>query len=303
MFILSSTRNNVKQYINSIPKIKSFQFSNKSNEDKTRSFGFKDVKINEHQKMVNEVFDNVANKYDLMNDVMSFGIHRLWKKEFVEMIGHIRSNIIKNEEGRVEYRPMKIIDVAGGTGDISFKILDKAEEYHKKHLDIFPVEIKVVDINTNMLEEGRIRAGKMGVSSERLSFIESNAEDLSFIDDSSIDLYTISFGIRNCTNRDNVLKEAFRVLKKGGRFMCMEFSHVNLPVFHQVYDWYSVNIIPYLGQVIMNDKQSYQYLVESIRRFPCQEDFVNEIKNGGFSFVNYINLSGGIVAVHSGIKI
>lgn len=295
-----------KQYKSLITKINSVKFfTNKtdSNENRTRSFGFKEVNLNEHQKMVNEVFTSVANKYDLMNDVMSFGIHRLWKREFVDMIGYIRSNIKKGEDGKNEYFPMKIIDVAGGTGDISFKILDKAEEYHKRYLDIFPVEIKVVDINRSMLEEGRIRAEKMGISPERLSFFESNAEDLSLIEDSSIDLYTISFGIRNCTNREKVLKEAFRVLKKGGRFMCMEFSHVNLPVFSHIYDWYSVNIIPNLGNFIMNDKESYQYLVESIRRFPNQEDFLLEIKNGGFGFGNYTNLSGGIVAVHSGIKI
>lgn len=282
-----------------------FMFCNsnkKDSTDKKRSFGYKDVKVEEHQSMVNQIFNNVANKYDLMNDVMSVGVHRLWKTEFVNMIGHLRPNSAKDKEGKLIYSPMKIIDVAGGTGDISFKILNKANEYHKKYLDIFPVEIKVVDINVNMLEEGRKRAENEGVS-DKLTFIECNAEKLDFIPDESVDLYTISFGIRNCTNRENVLKEAFRVLKRGGRFMCMEFSHVTIPGFNFIYDWYSENIIPELGGLVMNDKESYRYLVESIRRFPNQEDFKNEIIKGGFSFANYVNFSGGIVAVHSGIKI
>jgi len=279
-----------------------FSSKNDDSTDKKRSFGYKDVKIEEHQSMVNQIFNNVANKYDLMNDVMSAGVHRLWKTEFVNMIGHLRPNSVKNKEGTVITTPMKIIDVAGGTGDISFKILSKANEYHKKYLDIFPVEIKVVDINVNMLEEGRKRAEKELVS-DKLSFIECNAEKLNFVPDDSIDLYTISFGIRNCTNRENVIKEAFRVLKKGGRFMCMEFSHVTIPGLNLIYDWYSENVIPELGGLVMNDKESYRYLVESIRRFPNQEDFKNEITKGGFSFTNYVNFSGGIVAVHSGIKI
>ena len=287
--------------INSL-KQKSFAYFCSNNDTKTRSFGYKDVKVTEHQGLVNEVFYNVANKYDLMNDVMSIGIHRLWKTEFVNMIGHIKPNKIISKDGVAISTPMRIIDVAGGTGDISYKILSKADEYYKKYLETYPVDITVVDINSKMLEEGRKRAESMGVS-DKLNFVECNAEKLDFLEDNSCDLYTISFGIRNCTNRSNVLKEANRILKKGGRFMCMEFSQVVIPGFSFVYNWYSENIIPELGGIISGDKESYRYLVESIQKFPKQEDFRKEIEDGGFKFVNYTNFSGGIVAVHSGIKL
>lgn len=281
-----------------------FKFTSNENSNKSefKSFGYKDVKSEDHQNLVNSVFANVANKYDLMNDVMSLGVHRVWKTEFVNMIGHLRANSSKDNEGKLVYTPMKIIDVAGGTGDISYKILEKANETSKRHLDVFPVDIKVVDINTKMLEEGRKRAEKEGVSN-KLEFIECNAEKLSFVEDNSIDLYTISFGIRNCTNRLAVLKEANRVLKKGGRFMCMEFSQVVVPGFNLVYDWYSENIIPELGGLFAGDKESYRYLIESIRRFPKQEEFKSEIEDAGFMFAKYTNFSGGICAVHSGIKL
>lgn len=266
-----------------------------------RSFGEKVVDPQEHQGLVNEIFRNVANKYDLMNDVMSLGVHRLWKTEFVNSIGHIRP-ITTKHDGIVEHRPMKIIDVAGGTGDIGFKILAKAEETAHKYLDTFPVDITIVDINEKMLEEGEKRAHEMGVS-EKVKFKVCNAETLDFLEDNSVDLYTISFGIRNCTNRAKVLNEAYRVLRKGGRFMCMEFSEVIIPGLDQIYNFYSDNVIPELGGIFANDKESYKYLVESIRKFPKQDAFKSEIEFSGFSFVKYINLSAGICAIHSGIKL
>ena len=282
-------------------------FSNTNNEnqnkEKEKSFGFKTVQASLHQGMVNEVFSKVSNKYDLMNDVMSLGIHRLWKTEFVNQIGYIKPNCFYNEKGEKEETPLKIIDVAGGTGDISHRILEKAEEYYKANLNsIFPVQITVVDINADMLSEGKKRAEEMGISTDRLDFRECNAETL-YLEDNSVDLYTISFGIRNCTNRDVVLKEANRVLKKGGRFMCLEFSHVVLPVMSDIYGFYSSNIIPKMGELVANDRESYQYLIESIQKFPKQEDFKQEIIDAGFKFANYKNLSVGICAIHSGTKI
>lgn len=282
----------------------SFKNSSENLDEKERSFGFKNVKMNLHQNLVNEVFSNVASKYDLMNDVMSLGVHRLWKTEFVNSIGQIRPNYNYDNDGKCNITPMRIIDVAGGTGDISLKILEKAEEYFSKDINsTYPVEISVVDINKNMLEEGKKKCEEKGIDQSKLNFIECNAENLSFLKDSSVDLYTISFGIRNCTRRDNVLKEAFRVLKRGGRIMCMEFSHVQIPVFDKFYDFYSTNIIPELGGFFANDKDSYKYLIESIKKFPTQEDFKKEFVEAGFSFTKYVNLSGGIVAIHSGVKI
>ena len=304
--LLSSSTNLSTKLIKNKKLIRTFKFNFSCNEEnETRSFGYKNVKWEDHQKLVNNVFASVAGNYDLMNDVLSLGVHRLWKTEFVNQIGSIRPNkILKDTVNMYEeiVFPMKIIDVAGGTGDISFKILDKADDYFKRNIDIYPVEIKVIDINKNMLEEGKIRASKQGISESRLEFIECNAEKLDFIQDSSIDLYTISFGIRNCTRRDNVLKEALRVLKKGGRFMCMEFSEVQLPLFDKFYDFYSENIIPELGAIFAKDKESYKYLIESIKKFPKQEQFKYEIEQAGFKFVKYNNLSAGICAIHSGIK-
>jgi len=287
--------------------IKGFKTSKKrfceKNENTTTSFGFKTVKKEDRQSLVNTVFANVASSYDVMNDAMSLGVHRVWKNEFVNSVGILKPNIIFDEKGNSKEEKLKIIDVAGGTGDISFRIREKAKNYSKNYFSIMPVEIKVLDINTNMLSVGKERAKEMDIPEEEISWHESNAENLSIIPDSSIDLYTIAFGIRNCTNLDKVIKEAFRVLKKGGRFMCLEFSHVQTPVLSQIYDFYSFNIIPQLGHIIANDKESYQYLVESIRKFPNQESFKKIISEGGFEAVNYINLSGGICAIHSGLKL
>jgi 2-methoxy-6-polyprenyl-1,4-benzoquinol methylase len=267
------------------------------------SFGFKTVKKEDRQNLVNSVFANVAAKYDIMNDAMSLGVHRIWKNEFVNSIGMLKPNRIYDSHGNFKDEKLKIIDVAGGTGDISFRIWEKAKNYSKNYFTMMPCEIKVVDINSNMLEVGRQRAEEMKITQEDIQWVECNAETLSFLPDNSIDLYTIAFGIRNCTNLDKVVKEAYRVLKKGGRFMCLEFSHVQVPILSSIYDFYSFNIIPQMGGIIANDKESYQYLVESIRNFPNQETFKDVIKSAGFEAVNYVNLSGGICAIHSGIKL
>ena len=268
-----------------------------------RSFGEQTVKSSDHQGLVNNVFSSVAGKYDIMNDAMSFGVHRLWKHEFINKIGYIKHNVelINNEK---VYSPLRVIDVAGGTGDISFKIYSRAEESYKQNLySSFPVKILVVDINADMLEEGKKRAESMNLVDNTIDFKECNAEALDFLEDNSVDLYTISFGIRNCTRRFQVLNEAYRVLKPGGRFLCMEFSKVEIPVINQIYEMYSTHVIPEIGSFIAGDKASYTYLVESIRKFPSQEDFKDEIESARFNYVHYTNLSGGICAIHSGIKI
>jgi 2-methoxy-6-polyprenyl-1,4-benzoquinol methylase len=237
-----------------------------------------------------------------MNDAMSLGVHRIWKNEFVNSIGLLKPNVIYQNGKSYEDR-MKIIDMAGGTGDISFKILERAKYFSKKYYTIMPVHITVSDINKDMLEVGKQKAKEMNIPDEDLSWKEANAENLDFLSENSLDLYTISFGIRNCTNLDKVLKEAYRVLKKGGRFMCLEFSHVQVPIISNIYDLYSFYVIPQLGQYIANDKDSYQYLVESIRKFPNQENFAKIIKESGFEGVKYTNLSGGVCAIHQGIKL
>jgi len=280
-----------------------FSTENTKQETDYTSFGFKTVKKEDRQSLVNTVFANVASKYDVMNDAMSLGIHRVWKNEFINSLGSLKPNVIYDSQGNSHQEKLKVIDVAGGTGDISFRIWNKAKDYAREYYSIMPVEIKVIDINANMLEVGKQRAREQNIPDQDIQFIESNAETLSFLPDNSVDIYSISFGIRNCTNLDKVLKEAHRVLKKGGRFLCLEFSHVQVPVLAQVYDFYSFNIIPQLGGLIANDKESYQYLVESIRKFPDQETFKSVITKAGFEAANYINLSGGICAIHSGIKL
>lgn len=297
---------------NNLLKRISFGFSEKNKQDYSdhqeenkdyTSFGYKTVRKEERQTLVNSVFANVASKYDIMNDAMSLGVHRIWKNEFVNSIGLLKPNRIYDDKGNYKDEKISIIDVAGGTGDISFRIWEKAKNYSKDYFTIMPCEIKVIDINSNMLEVGKLRASEMKIPEEEIKWIECNAETLSFLPDNSVDLYTIAFGIRNCTNLEKVLKEAYRVLKKGGRFMCLEFSHVQVPLLSSIYDFYSFYIIPQLGGFIANDKESYQYLVESIRKFPDQESFKSIISDAGFQAVNYINLSGGICAIHSGIKL
>jgi demethylmenaquinone methyltransferase / 2-methoxy-6-polyprenyl-1,4-benzoquinol methylase len=248
-------------------------FPNQSIPEKV-SFGFQDVSKPEKKGLVQGVFSSVARKYDLMNDVMSMGVHRLWKQAMIAWLAP---------------RPhMKFLDVAGGTGDIALRILDSVKD---------KAEVTVCDLTYAMLHEGKKR------SQERpLIPICGNAESLPF-PDNTFDAYTIAFGIRNVTTIDLALKEAYRVLKPRGRFLCLEFSQVVLPVLDQIYDQYSFNLIPWLGEKIANDRDSYQYLVESIRKFPPQPAFLQKIKNAGFEQAKYRNLTGGIAALHSGWKI
>lgn len=244
--------------------------------DKT-FFGYKEVKKEEKASMVKGVFSNVASKYDIMNDVMSLGIHRLWKDEFIKKL---------NPQSGT-----KLLDVAGGTGDIAFRFLKKAGGGN----------VTVCDINPNMLEEGYKNAIDNNVL-EGIEWVCGDAEKLPF-PDNSYDYYTIAFGIRNVTNIENALSEAYRVLKPGGHFMCLEFSQVDNPLLAKIYDFYSFNIIPKMGQIIASDRDSYQYLVESIRKFPNKENFLKMIKNAGFANASYNSLSAGAVAIHSGWKV
>ena len=249
-------------------------------ENNKTHFGFKEVERDQKSNLVKNIFSNVAKKYDLMNDLMSVGTHRLWKNN---MINHI--DFFDN---------IKILDVAGGTGDIAFRIAKKAQEKN------FNYQIEVVDINPQMLEVGRSRAVDMNLFSH-LNFVESDGEKLNFADN-SFDIFTIAFGIRNFTNIDKGLSEAYRVLKKGGKFICLEFSKVEDIFLQKIYDIYSFKIIPKIGEVVLKDHDSYQYLVESIRKFPDQKSFKKLIENAGFSKVGYQNLTFGACAIHYGFK-
>jgi 2-methoxy-6-polyprenyl-1,4-benzoquinol methylase len=267
---------------------------------KNETFGFKKVQSEERQSLVNSVFSNVASAYDVMNDLMSFGVHRLWKDYFINEAGVLKpKRIIEN--GRVSgYETVNIIDVAGGTGDIAFKLLEKHRKYDPS---LNNIKVTVYDINSEMLKVGQSNATNRGISLDNLDFVEGNAENLAGIPDNSVDLYTISFGIRNVTNIPQALKEAHRVLKKGGRFMCLEFSKVQNPMFREIYKQYSFNVIPAVGKLVANDYDSYKYLVESIEMFLTQEEFKKLIQEAGFKNVTYTNLTNGIVALHSGFKL
>ena len=249
-------------------------------ENNKTHFGFKEVDRDQKSNLVKDIFSNVAKKYDLMNDLMSAGTHRLWKNNMINCIDFFDN--------------IKIIDVAGGTGDIAFRIAKKAQE---KSLNY---QIEVVDINSQMLEVGRSRAVDMNLFSH-LNFVENDGENLKFADE-SFDVFTIAFGIRNFTNIDKGLREAHRVLKKGGKFICLEFSKVEDIFLQKIYDTYSFKIIPKIGEVILKDHDSYQYLVESIRKFPDQKSFTKLIENAGFSRVGYQNLTFGACAIHWGFK-
>lgn len=243
------------------------------------SFGFQSVREDERQGLVNSVFGRVANRYDLMNDLMSGGVHRLWKNDLINWLAPSKTT------------PQSLLDVAGGTGDISRRFLDATGPQSSA---------TICDISAEMLEAGR---GKLAGRYEgRLNFVQGNAETLPF-PDKSFDAYTIAFGIRNVTHIEAALSEAFRVLKRGGRFICLEFSEVRMPILDKVYDRFSFNIIPQLGELVAKDGESYRYLVESIRRFPDQDRFAAMIRDAGFERVQYRDLSGGIAALHSGWRI
>ena len=245
-------------------------------DSKTTHFGFKTVDENAKAGMVHGVFTNVASKYDIMNDAMSLGIHRIWKDAMMDWLAPRKG--------------MKLLDVAGGTGDISFRFIARGGG----HATVF-------DMTQSMLDEGRKRAEAERLQ-DKLDWVCGDAMALPF-EDNTFDAYTISFGIRNVTRIQDAINEAYRVLKPGGRFLCLEFSTIPNPAMQWAYDRYSFNVIPPLGQVIANDRDSYQYLVESIRKFPKQDEFAAMIRKGGFEQVKYRNLSLGIAALHSGWKI
>ncbi|OQV08374.1 hypothetical protein CLAIMM_12661 [Cladophialophora immunda] len=227
-----------------------------------------------------------------MNDLMSLGIHRLWKDYFVRSL---------NPGSRTSEKGWNILDVAGGTGDIAFRMLDHATNVN---LDL-KTKVTIADINADMLAEGQKRAQETPYwNSGRLSFMEGNAESMPSVESDSIDLYTVAFGIRNFTNKDAAIREAFRVLKPGGVFACLEFSHVNNSLFNSVYKRWSFGAIPLIGQLVAGDRDSYQYLVESIERFPTQEEFKSMIEAAGFVTPGqgYEDLTGGIASIHRGVK-
>ncbi|MEO8558092.1 MAG: bifunctional demethylmenaquinone methyltransferase/2-methoxy-6-polyprenyl-1,4-benzoquinol methylase UbiE [Rhodospirillales bacterium] len=248
-----------------------------SDSEASASFGYREVPRAEKAGLVRQVFDSVARRYDVMNDLMSLGIHRLWKSNLIDM---------------VMPRPgQALLDVAGGTGDVAFRLAARAPG----------AAVTVCDINVEMVTVGRDR----GIDSGRVGGIDwtvGDAEKLPFAD-ASFDAYTIAFGLRNVTDIDAALTEARRVLKPGGKFFCLEFSRVTLPLLAKVYDGYSFNVLPALGGLIANDRDSYRYLAESIRRFPPQDELVARIAAAGLERARYRNLSAGIVAIHSGWRL
>jgi demethylmenaquinone methyltransferase/2-methoxy-6-polyprenyl-1,4-benzoquinol methylase len=241
-------------------------------------FGYKSVDVAQKEPLVKGVFSSVASNYDLMNDVMSFGIHRAWKCQMLDLLTD----------------PSKdLLDVAGGTADIALRYWQKTTIYKPK--------IIACDINHDMLKAGRDKLINQNILAG-IEFACGNAQSLPF-SDMSFGYYTIAFGIRNVTHIDQALAEAYRVLKPGGKFVCLEFSSPTNQLVGKIYDLYSFNLIPLFGKLIANDRDSYQYLVESIRNFPKQADFAEMIKKAGFAQVGYKNLSNGIVAIHYGYRI
>ncbi len=254
----------------------------------TVDFGSRQVPLTDKQALVDDVFHSVASRYDLMNDLMSFGLHRAWKDALVSAV-----NPPKN-------RPFALLDIAGGTGDVAFRVIAAGGE---------ETRATVCDINADMLAIGRQRAAARfpsGASPEgigrAITFTEANAEALPFAD-RSFDAATVAFGIRNVPRIADALAEAFRVLKIGGKFLCLEFSAVDVPGLATLYDFYSFNIIPALGRAVAGDAESYRYLAESIRRFPNPAEFAAMLRAAGFARVSHRLLSGGIVALHCGWRL
>ncbi|XP_028852372.1 2-methoxy-6-polyprenyl-1,4-benzoquinol methylase, mitochondrial-like [Denticeps clupeoides] len=288
------------------------RFYNEDHAGRTTSFGFETVSEEEKGERVYKVFESVAPKYDVMNDAMSLGVHRLWKDTLLRVMNPLPG--------------ARLLDSAGGTGDIAFRFLNYTRSRHALQQraalrsqqtpswqDIsrdyasgeraVKAESRVVvcDINKEMLTVGKEKAERLGFGAG-VSWVVGDAEELPF-DDDQFDVYTVAFGIRNVTHIEQALQEALRVLKPGGRFLCLEFSKVSNPLLSSIYDAYSFQVIPVLGEVIAGDWKSYQYLVESIRRFPDQETFKAMIEDAGFFRVQYFNLTGGVVAIHSGFKL
>jgi demethylmenaquinone methyltransferase/2-methoxy-6-polyprenyl-1,4-benzoquinol methylase len=250
----------------------------------TTSFGFETVNVDEKQGLVRGVFDAVADKYDLMNDLMSAGLHRVWKQRLIDTL-HIRPHASQ---------PLRMVDLAGGTGDIAFRACQRAEKRGSQ------MHVQVIDANEQMVGVGQKRARKSGF--EGVDFVTGTAEAVPLVDQ-SVDYVTIAFGIRNVTHRDRALAEAYRVLKPGGRFVCLEFSHIPSATAQKLYDAYSFNVIPPMGKAITGDASAYQYLIESIRQFPKAGAFQDEVAAAGFSRCQFQRLSGGIAALHTGWRI
>ncbi|MBL4799776.1 MAG: bifunctional demethylmenaquinone methyltransferase/2-methoxy-6-polyprenyl-1,4-benzoquinol methylase UbiE [Oleispira sp.] len=249
-----------------------------NNTDNTTHFGYKDVPTEEKQAMVADVFHSVAAKYDVMNDLMSFGVHRLWKRFTIDMSGVRPGN--------------KVLDLAGGTGDLT-----------KKFSKIVGPSGKVVlaDINSSMLEVGRERLTNQGYVGN-IEYVQANAQFLPF-EDNTFDIITIAFGLRNVTDKDEALRSMFRVLKPGGRLLVLEFSQTKNPLLKKAYDLYSFTVLPFMGKLVTNDSESYKYLAESIRMHPDQETLKGMMEDAGFNRVSYHNMTGGMVALHRGIKV
>ena len=249
-----------------------------NNTDNTTHFGYKDVPAGEKQAMVADVFHSVAAKYDVMNDLMSFGVHRLWKRFTIDMSGVRPGN--------------KVLDLAGGTGDLT-----------KKFSKIVGTSGTVVlaDINSSMLEVGRERLTNQGYVGN-IEYVQANAQYLPF-EDNTFDVITIAFGLRNVTDKDEALRSMFRVLKPGGRLLVLEFSQTNNPLLKKAYDLYSFTALPLMGKLVTNDSESYKYLAESIRMHPDQETLKGMMEEAGFNRVSYHNMTGGMVALHRGIKV
>ena len=239
-------------------------------------FGYQNVALSQKQELVNSVFDSVASSYDIMNDLMSIGVHRLWKKALLDWMAP---------------RPNQVLaDLAGGTGDVSLKFLERGGQF-----------AHVIDINEQMLAAGRKRR-VMNKFQERLNWLAGDAQDIPLADN-SVDRVIIAFGLRNVPDRMKALNQIVRILKPGGRFCCLEFSHVKNPVFSRFYDEWSFNILPKLGQLVAGEAQPYQYLVESIRQFPSEAELCSMMADTGMAQIKVRNLSGGIAAIHSGWKL
>jgi demethylmenaquinone methyltransferase / 2-methoxy-6-polyprenyl-1,4-benzoquinol methylase len=250
------------------------------NGEASTHFGYSQVPLGEKQGLVDDVFHKVAHRYDMMNDLMSGGLHRVWKDVLVGKVHPSRR------------APFNHLDVAGGTGDVAFRVARAGGPQTR---------VTVLDINGDMLAVGRERAEKKGLG-EQLSFVEANAEDLP-LSDNEFDAYTIAFGIRNVPRIEKALTEAYRTLKRGGRFLCLEFSHVEAPVLAKIYETYSFSMIPLIGRLVAGEAAPYRYLVESIRQFPAAEEFAAMIEKAGFQRVGFTRLTGGVVAIHSGWKL
>ena len=242
-------------------------------DNKNIDFGYKIVKKKDKQNLVNKVFNSVADKYDLMNDITSFGIHREWKSNLINWMAPQKNQ--------------KLADIAGGTGDIARKFLNSGG--HSAY---------VIDINEEMIKSGKVNKKNL----KNIKWLVASAEDIP-IDDNTFERATMGFGLRNITNRSQALKEVYRILKPGGRFICLEFSHVENELIEEIYNFWSFKCMPYIGEKVAGDRSAYTYLVESIRQFPTQPELSEMFSEAGFSRVKYRNLSNGIVSLHSGWKL